>query len=45
MHSHIRSITGHMVHPCDGEAWQQFDEGYKDVGADPGNVCLRIATV
>jgi hypothetical protein len=33
-----------MVHPCDGEAWQQFDEDFPDFAFDPRNVRLAVAT-
>src|SRR5438128_11885897 len=33
-----------MVHPCDGEAWQQFDEDFSDFASDSRNVRLFIAT-
>jgi hypothetical protein len=31
-----------MVHPCDGEAWQEFDAEYPDFARDPRNVGLVI---
>ena len=44
MRSHTRSTSGKMVHPCDGEAWQQFDEDFPGFASDPRNVRLAIAT-
>jgi hypothetical protein len=36
--------NGTMVHPCDGEAWQQFDEDYPDFAQEKRNVHLAVAT-
>jgi hypothetical protein len=33
-----------MRHPCDGEAWKQFDEDFKDFASEPRNVRLAVAT-
>ena len=44
MQSHKRSRSGQMLHPCDGEAWQQFDEDFPDFASDPRNVRLAVAT-
>jgi hypothetical protein len=33
-----------MVHPCDGEAWQEFDKEFPEFLKDPRNVRLVIAT-
>ena len=44
LQSHSRSQSGNMVHPCDGEAWQQFDEDFQDFAQDPRNVRLALAT-
>jgi hypothetical protein len=33
-----------MVHPCDGEAWHQFDNDYPDFALDRRNVRLAVAT-
>ncbi|XP_062217722.1 uncharacterized protein LOC133917925 [Phragmites australis] len=44
MKSHKRSTFGKMVHPCDGEAWQQFDEDFPDFASDCRNVRLAFAT-
>ena len=33
-----------MVHPCDGEAWQQFDKDFPDFASDPRNVRVAFAT-
>jgi hypothetical protein len=33
-----------MRHPCDGEAWQQFDEDFPDFATEPRNVRLAVAT-
>lgn len=43
MRSHSQSTSGKMVHPCDGEAWQQFDEDFPNFASDPRNVRLAIA--
>jgi hypothetical protein len=32
------SMSGKMVHPCDGEAWQQFNKDYPDFALDRRNV-------
>jgi hypothetical protein len=44
MQSHKRSKSGKMRHPCDGEAWQQFDEDFQDFASEPRNVRLAVAT-
>ncbi|XP_040381108.1 uncharacterized protein LOC107304359 [Oryza brachyantha] len=44
MQSHKKSTTSKLVHPCDGEAWQQFDIDFPDFGRDPRNVRLVIST-
>jgi len=44
MQSHKPCTTGKMVHPCDGEAWQQFDRDFPDFGNDRRNVRLAFAT-
>jgi hypothetical protein len=33
-----------MRHPCDGEAWKQFDEDFKDFASEPRNVRLAVVT-
>jgi len=33
-----------MKHPCDGEAWQQFDIDFPDFGNDLRNVSLAVST-
>jgi hypothetical protein len=33
-----------MVHPCDGEAWQQFNVDYPDFTSEKRNVRLAVAT-
>ena len=38
------STSGKMVHPCDGEAWQQFDEDFPEFARDRRNVRLAVAT-
>jgi hypothetical protein len=38
MHAPSPSMSGKMVHPCDGEAWQQFDNDYPDFALDRRNV-------
>jgi hypothetical protein len=37
------STFGKMVHPCDGEAWQQFDEDFLEFARDRRNVWLAVA--
>lgn len=44
MKSHKQSTSGKMVHPCDGDAWKNFDEEFKDFASDPRSVRLAIAT-
>ena len=44
LRSHYPSKSGKMVHPCDGEAWQQFDKDFLDIKSDPRNVRLAFAT-
>ena len=44
MQSHKPCTTGKMVHPCDGEAWQQFDRDFPDFGNDRRNMRLAFAT-
>jgi hypothetical protein len=44
MRSHSRSTSNFMVHPCDGEAWQQFDKDYPLFASDPRNVRLVFST-
>lgn len=44
MRSHKQSTCGKMVHPCDGEAWQQFDKDFLDFASDPRNVRVSFAT-
>ena len=44
MRSHNRSTPGKIVHPCDGEAWQQFDVDFPDFGREPRNVRLAVCT-
>lgn len=38
------SDSGKMVHPRDGEAWQQFDLDFPTFAQDPRNVRLGLAT-
>lgn len=44
MQSHKQSTCGKLVHPCDGEAWQQFDIDFPTFGRDARNVRLAIST-
>jgi len=44
MRSHNRSTSSKIVHPCDGEAWQQFDVDFPDFGREPRNVRLAVCT-
>lgn len=44
MQSHKLSKSGKMRHPCDGEAWQQFNEDFPDFGGDPRNLRIAVAT-
>jgi len=44
MRLHNRSTSGKIVHPCDGEAWQQFDVDFPDFGREPRNVRLADCT-
>lgn len=44
LQSHKPSASGKMVHPCDGEAWQKFDEDFPDFASEPRNVRLAFAT-
>ena len=44
MQSHNRFTSGIMKHPCDGEAWQQFDIDFPDFGNDLRNVSLAVST-
>ena len=44
MHAPSPSMSGKMVHPCDGEAWQQFDKDFPDFALDRRNVRLAVAT-
>uniref|UniRef100_A0A0A8XRK8 Uncharacterized protein n=1 Tax=Arundo donax TaxID=35708 RepID=A0A0A8XRK8_ARUDO len=39
-----RSKSGKMEHPCDAEAWQQFDVDFPDFAQEPRNVRLGFAT-
>lgn len=32
------------VHPCDGEAWKQFDDSFSDFAEEPRNVWLGLCT-
>ncbi|XP_023767031.1 uncharacterized protein LOC111915622 [Lactuca sativa] len=41
-HSTIRSEDGVMLHPVDGEHWQDFDKKYPDFSSKPRNVCLGL---
>ena len=41
---HMPSTSGKMMHPCDGEAWQQFDRDFPDFASDRRNVRLAFAT-
>ncbi|WVZ49685.1 hypothetical protein U9M48_001021 [Paspalum notatum var. saurae] len=43
MRSHDRSLSGKIVHSCDGEAWQHFGVEYLDFASDRRNVRLAIA--
>jgi hypothetical protein len=40
LRSHSPSTSDKMLHPCDGEAWQQFDMEYPDFASDRRNVRL-----
>jgi hypothetical protein len=33
-----------MVHPCDGEAWQQFNVDFPEFASEKRNVRLAVAT-
>ena len=43
MHSYNPSTCGKLLHPCDGEAWQQFDVDFLDLAMDKRNVKLSVA--
>ncbi|XP_074314888.1 uncharacterized protein LOC141651059 [Silene latifolia] len=43
-HSETHRTNGHMSHPSDGEAWQNFDEIYPDFSVEPRNVRLGLCT-
>lgn len=44
LQSDKHSNSGIMKHPCDGEAWQQFDIDFPDFANDSRNVRLAIST-
>ncbi|XP_052622477.1 uncharacterized protein LOC128127815 [Lactuca sativa] len=41
-HSTIRSEDGVMIHPVDGEHWQDFDKKYPDFSSEPRNVRVGL---
>lgn len=43
MQSHKRSTSDKIVHPCNGEAWQQFDKDFPNFASGPRNVRLAFA--
>lgn len=43
-HKENQRRDGRMAHPCDGEAWKNFDRLHQDFGADPRNVRLGLCT-
>ena len=44
MQAYSPSTCGKMVHPCDGEAWQQFNVDFPDFAREKRNVRLAVAT-
>lgn len=44
MRSHTPFGSDKMVHPRDGEAWQDFDKDFPEFSCDPRSVRLVIAT-
>ncbi|XP_023752225.2 uncharacterized protein LOC111900576 [Lactuca sativa] len=42
-HSTRRSEDGVMIHPVDGEHWQDFDKKYPDFSSEPRNVRLGLS--
>jgi len=44
MQAYSPSTCGKMVHPCDGEAWQQFNVDFPDFAREKRNVHLAVAT-
>jgi len=44
MRSYSPTTCGKMVHPCDGEAWQQFNVDYPEFAQEKRNVRLAVAT-
>ena len=44
MQSYSPSTCNKIVHPCDGEAWQQFDVDFPEFARDKRNVRLSVAT-
>ncbi|CAM8978946.1 unnamed protein product [Rhodiola kirilowii] len=43
-HRERKVKNGHIRHPADGEAWQEFDKKHLDFARDPRNVRLELST-